>query len=430
MAKTSTQTFSKRKPPAEPAPYGGCPACRQLAGDAADYFRHAFDPRESSDLAAEALAEAFGYCSRHGALLLAHPEFADAVARIFPLAAQRALPWLDATHLHDEAVQRVFFPAADACPACRFDDLRFARQSGHAAREFVATQPEALCLDHFHAAAARLHPEQRLPVLARYLGGLEDAAGHLARSRADADALLELVAGRQPFASFLITPEHEFDLASGPAAMHTCPVCIDEALAHRRWIDNVRSAAAFGLEGWPFFPTCPAHVREIAALGNAETTRAVVGHALDHAGWRLRKEIETLTRLLAREDVALRDWNPRRRRKSGEPKPPKPTRRAMACPGCERRRIARDQSVARLLERVEDGRRRYAEDEADGLCMKHFAAVCLLAPRGEVRTRLMARQRDRLLRLATDAQADWQGAVHLFAGFSGPFHVGAASALS
>ena len=256
---------------------------------------------------------------------------------------------------------------------------------------------------------------------------------------------LDLVAGRPP-----ATPNHDGaalaealqncpTLVEGIAFPKACPLCLEVDRARQRWIRGIPVAARFKQITWFFFPTCPEHIWTAVRLGDPELTAMVVTHALDVAIGQIYQQILALVRAaeikeeLAREAARFARWGRRRRRKKAEVQEPVIPRR-MRCPGCERLAIAEDHATSGVLELLQDWKHRNAFHRGYGLCMKHFAQVYLMAPKGALRSTLAEHQRHRLAGFAVLLdemnatvpedettvlrKARWGMALHRFCGFA------------
>jgi hypothetical protein len=67
------------------------------------------------------------------------------------------------------------------------------------------------------------------------------------------------------------------------------------------------------------------------------------------------------------------------------------------CPGCERLFVAEAHAGVRLIDLLHAKKHRDAFEHGYGLCMKHFAQVYLIAPKGVIRSTLLLDQDRRLV---------------------------------
>ena len=279
------------------------------------------------------LARAFG--SAPGTTRYSSPSrFADAVARIFRSPRNAALPCGSTRRTcTTKPCSASSFRLPDACPACRFDDLRFARQSAYAARSSL-TLPAGSAVPRSFSRGCCPPAPGTAPRFWRALpqGGLEDAA-ELPRSQPSRRGRAARTRRRPP--TLRILPHHAgAQVRSGqrPAAMHARsastrsprPPALDRQRPQRR---GVRTGGAVC---FPAYPTGP----------RARGRRA--GNENDPGGGRTRARPRRLATSqgdrgpdpLARpEDVALRDSrDPRQPPQRQRAQSRQPTRRAPSLP--------------------------------------------------------------------------------------------------
>jgi hypothetical protein len=443
-----------------------CPVCETFAHSDAEYFARAFGDSRRFAATSEAVTDTLGFCARHGATLLSQEHLSRGIVHVFRDAIPRMVPLLAEEYIHEDRVQQVFFGASSACPACAYGNRAAARHAGRLARRFSGARTQAerrrlnsLCVRHFQLLADALKPEIRMAALTQYVDALDHAARttkKLLRSRRALDALpledgaaalhpaLELIAGRP-----VPEPCHNGDafaevlqrcptLAEAIAYPNACPVCLEVARARRRWISNIPVAAEFKQIGWLFFPTCSEHVWTVVRLGDPKLTATVITHALQFEIGHIQQQILALVRAaeiekeLAQEAAPFARWGTRTRKKTEIPKPitVRPTR----CPGCERLVMAEDYATGSVLELLRQRKYRNAFNRGYGLCMKHFAQVYLMAPKGALRTTLADGQRGRLAEFSVMldervralpenettvlGEAPWRTALHRFCGFA------------
>lgn len=402
-----------------------CDICATAAASEPDYFTMAFgDPRHFA-ATSEDLADAFGLCQRHGAALMSDERRLRSAARMLEAVLPRVLPLLMAHRFGDEKFQQVYFSASLACPACAYERRAVGRHAGRLARVLVqaadageAPELDALCVQHFPLVARGFKPELRMPALSRFADALETSAralgapfngiarsGEACAERTALDHALSLVAGPASTVEANESPRAH-DTVQGPAGFEeslgcatACPVCREVERARQRWLAAVPLAAAHGLDGWLFFPTCSEHVAAVAGIGDAALTSAVCIHALHVAAEHAHRQLQALVRAAESEAeqaaARIARWGRRpRRRKSDPPKPPPP--RMVRCAACERTAVAELQATARLLRLLQGDKQRRLLESGYGLCMKHHAQAYLLSPKGAVRALLANDQRRRL----------------------------------
>ncbi|WP_354679253.1 hypothetical protein [Cupriavidus plantarum] len=409
----------------------GCWVCGARNHSDRDYFLRAFGGPNHFAATCEAVTDALGFCSRHGTFLATQAHLSLEVTKVFREVILRILPLLAEDQFQQERFQQIFFSATESCPACWFEKRRVARRAGQVSRLLGSGLPanesphwSHLCIVHTLVATRELKPEARRAALVHYAATLDagaillDEQLHNAVSADVASmgsrcACLEhafkLVAGEQWLRTSTsknaegatTEPEPDADLTHTLEHPDICPLCNEHCWARRRWIRAVRLAAKYREEEWLLFPTCPAHIRVIAELGDRGITEAVIQHALDVARQVLRHEIQTIE---GAATAFLEARRKRRPRKQWSAKPAQ-TRRiraeSMRCPGCERLAIAQDRSIGALLNLLREKRHRDALARGHGLCMKHFALAYVMAPRA-VRAMLAEVQRHKLIALEVE----------------------------
>ena len=398
-----------------------CEVCNEPANGASAHFAAAFSEPRHFAATAEGVADALGYCTRHGAVLLRSGYPGANVVQVFHDAATRMLPLLADHRFGDDAFQHAYFGASEGCPACLHEHRAAGRHTARLARRFATAgsiESSSLCITHFQLFARGLKPELRMPALARDMDELETAAQALRQLQVRAlpggipfeqlpalDKGLGLSAGPCDAAQESDTgPLGEAlracaDFESAIGRTDACAVCLEVERTRRRWLAAVPLAAAHHLDDWLFFPTCPQHVGMIAALSDAHLAAAVAAHALHVAAEHAHHQLQVLVRAAETEAeraaARIAHWGRRRRRRKSQP-PPAPAPRIVRCAACERLAIAEVQATGRLLRLLGTERQRRAFEAGWGLCMKHHAQAYLLTPKGAVRT-LLARDQERRL---------------------------------
>jgi hypothetical protein len=405
-----------------------CPVCETAASSAPAYLKRAFGEPHHFAATSEGIADALGFCPRHGAELLRREPLRGATAQVFEQVVPRILPLLAEARFGDEKFQQVYFSAPHVCPACAYEHRAVMRQATDLGKKAVSPashddmplQP-MLCNAHFQLMARTLKPARRMPALAAHAERLDHAvcavenlpsaglpAGTSLVERSELATALGLAAGAAGACSATVAPPlaealqacPDFEQAVEQAC--ACPVCIEIERARQRWLVAVPLAVAHGLDDWLFLPTCPEHVALATGSGDIAVMATVAAHALRVAGELAHQQVRTLVRAAESEaeQAAARivRWGRRpRRRKSEPPKPPPP--KIVRCAACERLAIAELHATGRLLRWLQGSRHRHAFENGWGLCMKHHAQVYLLSPKGAVRSFLAADQTRRLSQL-------------------------------
>jgi hypothetical protein len=408
-----------------------CPVCYTEEAAEQAYFSTAFSGVGHAEATGEGIADALGYCSLHGAMLMAAPApQATVLAAVLRAATARVLPLLEAQRFGDDKFQQVYFGAAHNCPACTHVHRATGRHSARLARRHVVlaestaggaagtgappdamadtrqlageqAPEDALCITHFPSFAHALKPEWRMPALARYARVLGDCPPEDVPGLAIGSAALPSPrTGASPTGTVGVRPDIEDSIAQALSLTEVCVVCQEIEHARQRWLASVPIAAAQRLDAWLFFPTCREHLGTVAALGDAALSGAVARYALDVAAEQLHQQWRTLALAAQTEtEVAaarITRWGRRPRRKKSEPPRPPPPK-AVRCAACERLAISELRATFTLLRLLRAPQPMRTFEAGFGLCMKHHAQACLLAPKGRVRLALAADQRRRLL---------------------------------
>jgi hypothetical protein len=401
--------------PTRVSPSGsGCTLCGRLR-EAGEDDRTAFGPRGRPDAIAEAIADAFGYCAEHGPLLADTDLPARTMAGILHDAIDRIIVLLGDPHRNAGRLDDLCFAAGTACPICRSRDHR-AAQAARAIRSVVVSQPPSLCFPHFRQVASLVDSDVLTALARLQLDAMRAAAqeAEAIATRTDAiacsdraiaerlRAVLEIVAGARRDLRDHRHAGHggapsPLDGGSSDPETPGCPVCEAIAGAHAAWREEVRIAAHLAQDVWIVFPTCAEHIRECAPLDEPQLASRVVRYGAGVERDLLERGIALISadnerRRTAMASVGYRPQSPayvlgrQRRMVTGVPR----------CPGCERAAVAREASVARLVERLRKAFDRDVEGRVRALCLKHFAAIHLLLPLGAARQRLVAVELERL----------------------------------
>lgn len=429
-----------------------CPLCEAAADSDTGYFARAFGDRHHLVSTAEAVADALGFCPRHGAILLSQDRWPEGVAHVLRDALPHLAVLSNEHYLHEHHVQQVLFGADGACPACGYANRVVGRQAAALARRYPdgAVGEDGLCIAHFQTVAECLGPERRLEVLTARAEFMAQAVRRvrtlLRRTREAAEGpigngdeilrkLLDLVIGRSQPAS-IQADRPDGGLAAALAQSSTledalllpnlCPVCVEAERSRRRWLDRVQAAAGFDDDAWLFLPTCAEHVAEIARLDQASLTMAAAAHALAVALRHQRQQIHALVqaaaldqeiaRIKAEGPIAWAEHKRKRARRQAEfPKLPPPPRLAK-CSACERAEIAVEHATGKLLDLLHERKHRDAFLRGYGLCLKHFARTYRIAPKGTVRSLLADDLRRRLDEVAVRSGQAWPNTMGRFCG--------------
>lgn len=425
-------------------PDAGCHVCLAASQAGDDYIRRAFHGHAQILGTGEAIADSLGYCAYHAARLCRIPSLASPVATAFGRGIVLVQRLLDEAFFHEDAFQRMVFGAGAACPACRYERQRAAREITKLGGDEELANAEGhdgLCFHHQLAMGRTLAAQAHMDWLAGCARWLDREATRLtvvldtdtpfAGSGLGRSLMSRLVgdqgvlARRECTGRGTASPAGEAmcsaemsDLIGQPDA---CPLCRWQDAAMRRWLDDVALALLFGEGEWLLFPTCTTHMALVCELELPGLEMAMARHALDVSGARLRREVEAVSNCLAppaapaRRRLPRARWLPRQAvaRRKGDTK-------LERCPGCERTSVASDRAACTLLALLQERRWRQVFADGHGLCMKHFARVFPLAAEGVARTWLAADQRARLDRLRGELDAAplrvWRAAVHRFSG--------------
>jgi len=416
--------LAARVGPALSTGQAGCDVCLAAAKGWDDYVSRAFHGRTQILNTGEAIADALGYCADHAARLSGMPSLAAPISAAFGHGVMLVQRLLDEAFFQEERLQRMVFGAGMACPACRFESQRAAREFAKTRRtDGKVEHHEWTCFHHQLAMGRLMAPAAQMEWLAecdRWLGReARSAANHCDGAR---DILARLM-GEHAISARAI-PGHMAcgdDIADLIGHPDACPLCRWQDAATLRWLNDVALAGRFGEGGWLLFPNCAVHTGFVLGLATPVLDMALAEHALGVARAKLHREMAAVAaclmpqtaprpRRLPRGRWLPRQTNGRRRRES----------RPLRCPGCEREAVAVERAAGTLLELLNAPRWRKVFADGHGLCMKHFAFVLPLAPEGIVRTWLVADQRARLGRLRdgldTAPSDAWQAALLRFSG--------------
>lgn len=445
-----------------------CPVCGDLADVESKYLSRLSTEPEQIEAAAEAVADALGFCGPHGYLLALHPEKSTEIAMALAHAIPRVLDLLRFNQ-QDDSQQHVFFDAPRSCPICKFQERTAASPINHLASLLspgAVPEPDRpslpLCVPHFRALASALKPPAleflaRLQLefmlrMAAFPGlpgeGTEEAAASVDDARhATVQATLRVVAGRATPTECWIHARGELyggaartcgTLAEALQYTEACPLCIEEYRADEKWIHVLEAVARVGQDIWIAFPTCPRHIWMCSLLGNQRVASTAACYAVEV----MCKLLKRATAVFAEEDrhretaaksVWYRPRNPAY--EAGQRR--KLVTKLPRCPACERVAVARDRATGELLGLLRGDRHRAVFQRGHGLCLKHFAHAYLLSPAGKLRSALVAMHAERLSSLRSELESaprgealtamsdesiektlPWQRAVRRFSGYA------------
>lgn len=446
-----------------------CPICRTESDSDSGYSSRAFIDPHSCLSTAESLSDSLGFCSKHAEILLAQDHLSEKVAMVILAAIARLEPVFNERFRREPQIQQLLFGADHACPACSNSNRYVGRHVARLARKFGgSSEPDrhsgfsTCCVRHFQMVAENLEPEHRRDTLTRYIYRLSDIARKIIKPRRQAiddnawfsqDAATNLnhalrilgcnrsgsVALHASLVDALIQYQSFDEAISSPAI---CPICLEAERGRQRWLRNVLAAANFNQDTWLYFPICPTHMGMVFEIGNPELTAAVSSHALAIRLKFLRQQIRLLiqTDELKDEEARLKAegfevWAAHKRKqalqKVKSQKTPLP--RLERCPGCEWIEITSEWAENRLLNMLEIKRNRNLFAAGYGLCMKHFARVYRIAPKGIIRSMLSEDQQSKLTKLSlslmevvpemSERQPNqpnstaWKAALHRFSDF-------------
>jgi hypothetical protein len=417
-----------------------CPLCATDRISDGGYFTRSYSDAELRAASSEAITETLGFCARHGAILLAQKHLSGEFLRMLHAAIPRLLLLLHEQHLQKHAVQQILFGTDGACPACSHANRAAGRQAAHLARQIFKTggtdAPElerthALCIRHFRMFEAHLAFEPRQAALDSYTAHLAQISRdmkallrsmHETSNRAEGDAAavlhdaLGLVAGRSatgavpPADTALQYPA----LAETIALPQVCPLCAEAERARQRWLHKVQRSTGFDEDAWLILPTCPEHIAALARLGEPGLTTAAVSRALDIAVRHHHKQMQTLAAIARQreEEARIKAEGPevwaaykrkqtyRKRKQQNTENPAAPLIRMARCPACEWDEIALERTTGELIDLLHEKQHRSAYGRGYGLCLKHYARVHLIAPKGAIRSLLADDMQRRLAGLA------------------------------
>ena len=413
-----------------------CPVCATAAKSDLAFFGRDYDDPEACAATSEAISESLGLCFRHGAILRADERRAGQFAKVLRSAIPRLGLLLDEKHLQTAPVQQILFGPDDTCPACAYSNRTAGRHAARLARkidgaEGVSAQEQfhLLCVRHFGMFEASLPIERRLAALADYSGHLgqvnrklksllraeapldvwsqHDAVATLHRAIGLTADRLTLETAPFPGASSGAVAQH-LSMADAIAHAHACPLCVMAARARGRWLKKARQSAPFGEDSWLALPVCPQHVAMTVWPGEPGLAAAAASHALTMAARTQHRQIHKLNAIVELREKEARikaegpeAWVAYRRKRTyrnrsskgqepqsvlvpGVPGVPGVPR----CPACEWDEVSLERATGDLMELLHEKKHRNAYVRGHGLCLKHFARVYLVAPKGPIRTML------------------------------------------
>lgn len=429
---------NNRKTPSVEAGECTCPLCETDRISDTGYFARSYSDPDLRAASSEAISETLGFCARHGAILLAQERLSVEFIQMLHAAIPRLMLLLHEKYLQKYPVQQILFGTDGACPACSYANRGSGRQAANLARqifnagemdELELERAHALCIRHFRMFEANLAFEPRLAALGSYTDHLEQVSQKikaLLRSthethnwpHGDATAILHGALGLVAEWSIDISPAdallHYPSLDDALALPHVCPLCVEAGCARQRWLRKVQRSVGFDEDAWLILPTCPEHIGALARLGEPVLTSSAVSRALNIALRHNHKQIQTLAGIARQreEEARIRAEGPevwaaykrkqtyRKRALQNTEKLAAPAGRMARCPACEWDEIALEHATGELLDLLHEKRHRSAFGRGYGLCLKHFARVYLVAPKGTIRTLLADDMQQRLAGLA------------------------------
>ncbi len=321
----------------------------------------------TADIAAagEAVVDSMGFCGSHALFPNSTADKDVALVRLLRDASDRVLGMLGDESRYFERLLDLFFAADRACAACKVDDQHAAQRVHRLVddTDFSLACPP-LCYAHYRniayalkapalpaLARAQLRTAERIGAQVGTIDSWERSGTTEKITSATLARALAFVAGDSR-----TTRNHSWLDQDGDEALAQirCRVCVEIAGAEQHWFDMVYDKSN----------------REIAAK-SVFYRRQGAAYILGQQ----RKMIASLPR----------------------------------CPACERALVAQERGIAGVLQALR-ARSDRVDEEAGGLCLKHFATVYLHTLGGETGSRLVTMQTERLralsARLAQIGNAD------------------------
>ena len=398
MASISTRTSLGRRATSTVARAGASIGAEKARG----VWRELADPSRRKT-SAEAVADHFGFCARHGAVLGAMrwpPGLASVVADGLGIVAAM----LDDRPRYEERLLHIMFHARQTCAACSIERRRTPVNPADLA------DAARLCFAHYRAAAAIADERQLASLSAAALRAARSWSRRLADGEGERAALgaLRWLAGEAFDAGAA-------DLPSSQAGAR-CPVCLAAAHALEKWLDSVSTAMRLGLELHGLLPLCPMHIRMSAThVGGRELAR----QATELIEARLARGLAANARAVQRDREQSSSVWYRRRAASYVLGQRRRALRLPHCGACERVDLASQKAQGEVLDLVASRRGRDMLARQGDLCLRHFGCVYMLCPHGEPRAVLAARQREALLRAQLALTRGGDGAWTIATGLLG-----------
>ena len=380
-----------------------------MLGTAQHYARYLLCDPERREANAEAIAGALGFCPAHAAFLRGLEGSGAEIGAVMRRAAVAVRALLEPGPGHEDRLVEILFGAARACPACRYAERRLGSLlARHAATLRSLTRgpertPPPLCLPHFRALLAASEQSDLRHWIAVEIDVLSAVS-------APVDA------------PWIVVGRPDVPPASAPAgAVAGCAICAAGRGARERWLESAKESVRLDAGEGAVLPGCPDHLLTCIQSGDARLAARAVQHARDAA-------LRTLWRAVSRVDEEDRRVALEARSVFYRPKSPafvlgqrrKALRPLWRCAPCERTAAARERAVGQLLAYLGDQGHRDAFGREQGLCLKHFAEVRLIAPSGAMRDTLTAVQSAKLRTLerglAAAGSPAWKEAICRFSG--------------
>jgi len=378
----------------------------------------------TADIAAagEAVVDSMGFCGSHALFPNSTADKDVALVRLLRDASDRVLGMLGDESRYFERLLDLFFAADRACAACKVDDQHAAQRVHRLVddTDFSLACPP-LCYAHYRniayalkapalpaLARAQLRTAERIGAQVGTIDSWERSGTTEKITSATLARALAFVAGDSR-----TTRNHSWLDQDGDEALAQirCRVCVEIAGAEQHWFDMVKRVAALGEDSWTVFPTCRIHVHACARFGDAWIAASTLRYAVEITRDALHAGIEALDYDKSNREIAAKSVFYRRQGAAyilGQQR--KMIASLPRCPACERALVAQERGIAGVLQALRQARSGRVDEEAGGLCLKHFATVYLHTLGGETRSRLVAMQTERLrglsARLAQIGNAD------------------------
>ncbi len=393
----------------------GCPVCRESVDSENDYFPFLLVETYRVRKIQEEIADALGFCMKHGAWLKQFVEKAYQITFLSSALVHDILDQLRNSFRDGRGKLRSLLLLPQPCPACKLAEGVAATKISmlgqllkHPDDAELYGHPGLLCFPHFQRLLPYLGPasfERLLTMHQRTLERAKDALGTMsttsttypslgASSRMTETlqaALTAAVGSERGLRDWpaLETPEGKRaprdpvnEFAGDLKRDDICPICLGVHRAWREWMTWLEGATAQNGILKDVLPACMDHVWAAVRVSGAHCAVAIARNVLKielgriHFGRALMSEVPSTGRMRLSE--RLQSWFRGAHYRFAK------ARAAVAlpvpCPVCRRLDAARDRVLELLFALLQEHRHRFAFENGYGLCLKHLSRALALQP--------------------------------------------------